>query len=66
MTRSERQSELDEAGIMCSPQKCSQAGIAGMCILGMLTIIVGGIIFGQRPVAKAKPQQPNAQVAICR
>ncbi len=65
MNRDERIAELEEGGIYCSPEKVSQANIAGVCMLAALTIVVLGVIFGERPTQK--PAQSAAiQVATTR
>lgn len=65
MNRDKRIAELEEGGIYCSPEKVEQASVSGLCLLGMLVIVVGAMIFGERPPTQ-KPAQPTTQVATTR
>lgn len=63
MTREQRIAELQEAGIMCSPEKADQATIACACAIAAFVIVVFGAIFGERPVQKPAQSTTTEQVA---
>lgn len=57
MTREQRIAELEEAGIMCSPEKADQAAISVVCMIALVAFVVFAVIFGERPPVQ-KPAQP--------
>jgi|LakMenEpi03Aug12_release.lakeMendotaPanAssembly.Ray.scaffolds.fasta_scaffold5660545_1 hypothetical protein len=64
--REERVSELEEGGIYCSPEKVTQANIAGGCMLAAFAIVVLGAIFGEKTPTQKPAQSAAIQVATTR